>query len=235
MDAIRSTTWLVSLGLHAGILVAIVGVTAGGAAMENGTGEDVFVVEQGIAIDGVAKIGEAAEMIETIDFPPVQQAQLTPPEAIEPELTEVITSTVSEHEDAVVDRAPELISEEQEELPVAAPVEEQLPQIATLIEKSSAEARTGGDANARRAYGGRLVKKIVRNQVKAKRGQVGKVVIVFTLDASGQLLSRKVLKSSGSKSVDDAAIATLDRAAPFPPVPESVGGPLKWSIPFEYR
>ena len=25
------------------------------------------------------------------------------------------------------------------------------------------------------------------------------------------------------------------RAAPFPPVPESVGGPLKWSIPFNYR
>ncbi len=235
MDAVRSTTWLISLGLHAGILVAVLGVTAGGIALESGTGDDVFVVELGIALEGVAKLGEAEELIETIDIPPVQQAQLKPPEEIEPDLTEVITSTESEHEDAVIDRKPEPILEEQEELPVAAPVDQQLPQVATLIEKSSGEAQTGGDTTQRRAYIGLLFKRIVRNQVKPRRRQTGTVLIIFTVDPSGQLLSRKVKKSSGSKMLDDAAIAALDRAAPFPPMPENIAqGPLELQIPFKF-
>ncbi|MGI9404613.1 MAG: energy transducer TonB family protein [Hyphomicrobium sp.] len=235
MDAVRSTTWLISLGLHAGILVAVLGVTAGGVALESGTGDDVFVVEQGIALEGVAKLGEAEELIETIDIPPVQQAQLKPPEEIEPDLTEVITSTESEHEDAVIDREPEPILEEQEELPVAVPVDQQLPQVATLIEKSSSEAQTGGDTTQRRVYIGLLFKTIVRNQVKPRRRQAGTVLIIFTVDPSGQLLSRKVKKSSGSKMLDDAAIAALDRAAPFPPMPENIAqGPLELQIPFKF-
>lgn len=235
MDAVRSTTWLISLGLHAGIVVAIVGVTAGGAAMESGTGEDVFVVEQGIAIEGVAKLGEAEEMIETIDIPPVQQAQLKPPEEIEPDLTEVITATESEYEDAVVDREPEPILEEKEELPVAVPVEEQLPQVATLIEKSSGEAQTGGDTTQRRAYLGQLRRTLERSKVNPRSRQAGTVLISFTVAHSGELLSRAVKKSSGSKLLDDAAMAALDRAAPFPPMPENVAqGPLEVQVPFKF-
>jgi protein TonB len=235
MDAVRSTTWLLSLGLHAGILVAVVGVTAGGAALESGTGDDVFVVEQGIAIEGVAKLGEAEEMIETIDIPPVQQAQLKPPEEIEPDLTEVITATESEYEDAVVDREPEPILEEQEELPIAVPVEEQLPQVATLIEKSSGEAQTGGDTTQRRAYLGKLRRTLEQSKVNPRSRQTGTVMISFRVDPSGQLISRRVKKSSGSKLLDDAAMAALDRAAPFPPMPENVAqGPLEVQVPFKF-
>lgn len=233
MDAVRSTTWLISLGLHAGILVALVGVTAGGAALESGSGEDVFVVEQGIAIEGVAKLGEAEEMVETIDIPPVQQAQLEPPEEVEPELTEVITSTESEHEEAVVEQEPEPVVEE--ELPIAVPIEEQPPQVATVALKSSGQAQTGGDTSQIQAYKGLLFKTIVRNQVKPKRRQNGTVLISFTVDPSGQLLSRRVKKSSGSKLLDEAAIAALDRSAPFPPMPENVApGPLEVQVPFKF-
>lgn len=233
MDAVRSTTWFISLSLHAGILLALVGVTAGGAALESGSGEDVFVVEQGIAIEGVAKLGEAEEMIETIDIPPVQQAQLEPPEEVEPDVTEVITSTESEHEEAVVEQVPEPVVEE--ELPVAVPIEEQAPQIATVVLKSSGQAQTGGDTSRIQAYKGMLFKTIVRNQVKPKRRQDGTVLISFTVDPSGQLLSRTVKKSSGSKLLDDAAIAALDRSAPFPPMPEDVApGPLVVQVPFKF-
>ena len=46
---------------------------------------------------------------------------------------------------------------------------------------------------------------------------------------------REVKKSSGSKVLDDAALAALDRAAPFPPMPRGVAnGPLKLEVPVEF-
>ncbi len=40
---------------------------------------------------------------------------------------------------------------------------------------------------------------------------------------------------SGSKLLDDAAMAALDRAAPSPPMPESVApGPLEVQVPFKF-
>ncbi len=72
----------------------------GGAALEAGTGDDQVVVEQGIALEGLAKFGEAEEMVETIDIPPIQAAEVPQPvEEIKPELTDVVTSTEGKHED----------------------------------------------------------------------------------------------------------------------------------------
>jgi len=284
MDVIRSTTFLISLGLHAGILLAVIGVTTGGSALESGTDDDVFVVEQGIAIEGVAKLGEAEEMIETIDIPPVQQAQLKPPEAtdvvpaeeprpeppqtVNPELTELITSKESEHEDSVVEREPEPILEEKHEeilseqkpdhvaekkheetlveqepepilekkdVPEGDTVDEQPAQVALRVFKSSGQAQTGGDTTQRRAYLGKLRRTLERNKINPRSRQNGTVLIIFKVGASGQLISRKVKKSSGSKLLDDAAMAALDRAAPFPPMPENVAqGPLEVQVPFKF-
>ena len=65
--------------------------------------------------------------------------------------------------------------------------------------------------------------------------QAGTVLISFTVAHSGELLSRAVKKSSGSKLLDDAAMAALDRAAPFPPMPENVAqGPLEVQVPFKF-
>ena len=250
MDAVRSTTWLISLGLHAGLLVAIIGVTPGGAALESGTGDDMFVVEQGIALEGVVKLGEAEEMFETIDIPPIQKAQIKPPEEtdippeeetpmempqeVEPELTEVITSKESEHEDPIEEREPEPVLEK-EEIPEGVPMEERPAQIATVMLKSSGLAQAGGDATQRRAYLGQLRRLLEHNKVNPRSRQSGTVLLIFTVDPSGQLISRKVKKSSGSKLLDDAAMAALDRAAPFPPMPENVAqGPLEVQVPFKF-
>jgi TonB family protein len=50
-----------------------------------------------------------------------------------------------------------------------------------------------------------------------------------------EILSRAILQSSGSKLLDDAALASLERAAPFPPLPHSVAsGPLELQVPFRF-
>jgi protein TonB len=233
MQILRPTTWFLSLGLHAGILLSIVGVTAGGLALDAGSGGDVFVVEQGIALEGVAKLGEAEEMIETVDIPPVQEAvEPHPVKEIEPDLTDVVTSTESSHEEQVAKEEPKPIEEEQ---PVAVPVQEQAPQIATLIEKSSGAAQKGGDTTVRLAYLGALRKTLERSKVYPRSSLTGTVMIRFTVGPSGQVLSREVQKSSGSKLLDEAAMAAIERAAPFPPMPQDLEkGPLEVQVPFRF-
>ena len=232
MRILQPTTWLLSLGLHAGLLLALVGV-AGGSALDAGTGNDLVVVEQGIAVEGLAKFGEAEEMIETVDIAPVQAADVPKPvEEIKPELTEVVTATESPHEEQAVPEEPKPVEEEQ---PVQVPVQEQAPQVATLIEKSSGAAQEGGDTTMRMAYLGQVRKSLERSKVNPRSQLAGTVLIRFTVGPMGEVLSRVVQKSSGSKLLDDAAMASLDRAAPFPAMPQDLArGPLEVQVPFNF-
>jgi len=232
MPMLRPLTWFVSLAVHAALLLAMVGV-AGGAALDAGSGNDMFVVEQGIALEGVAKFGEAEERIETVDIPPVQPVE-QPKEVmeVEPDLNNVVTSTEAEHEEQVVKEDPKPIEDKPIE-PV--PVQEQAPQVATLVEQSSGQAKQGGDTTQRRAYLGTLSKSIERSKVNPRSRQAGTVMVRFTVGPDGNLISRAVERSSGSKVLDDAAVAALDRAAPFPPMPQNVAqGPIEVSVPFEF-
>jgi periplasmic protein TonB len=231
MQFLRPIAVLLSLGLHAGVVFALVGVTSGGA-LDSGTGDDTFVVEQGISIEGVTNFGEAEEMIETVDIPPVQATE-EPQEVkeIEPELTEVVTSTAGEHEAPVLEEEPEPVEEEK---PVAVPVEEQAPQVATLVEKSSGAAQAGGDSTLRLAYLGTLRKTLERTKVNPRSRKTGTVLVRFTVGPSGNVISREVQKSSGSKVLDEAAIAALDRTS-FPPMPDDLAGStIEVQVPFKF-
>jgi len=64
----------------------------------------------------------------------------------------------------------------------------------------------------------------------------GTAVIAFTLDRSGQVLSARLVKSSGDVILDQAAVALPRRANPVPKPPEDVGSgatiPLTVAIQF---
>ena len=94
---------------------------------------------------------------------------------------------------------------------------------------------SGSDVSARRLYMGEVAKKLQRNKVNPRSTQTGTVVLGFTLDQRGEILSRTVVQSSGSKLLDDAALASLERAAPFPPLPgEAFNGSLELQVPFRF-
>jgi len=63
----------------------------------------------------------------------------------------------------------------------------------------------------------------------------GTTVLRFTLGADGSLLNASVADSSGSGLLDRAALNALERAAPFPAPPSSVGDGLTFEIPFTFR
>jgi protein TonB len=229
---LRFVTIVLSLALHAALFLPLLSF-GGGAALEAGTGDDQVVVEQGIALEGLAKFGEAEEMVETVDIPPIQATEVPQPvEEIKPELTDVVTSTEGKHEEQVVTEEPKPVEEER---PQAVPVEEQAPQVATLIEQSSGAAQEGGDTTQRRAYLGQVRKTLERSKVNPRSTLSGTVLIKFTVGPKGELISRTVQQSSGSKILDDAAMAALDRAAPFPPLPQEIAsGPLEVQVPFRF-
>lgn len=64
----------------------------------------------------------------------------------------------------------------------------------------------------------------------------GTVGLTFSVSSNGRLLAVKVSMSSGSDILDQAALAAVQEAAPFPPLPETVPTP-QWtfSIPFQFR
>lgn len=72
------------------------------------------------------------------------------------------------------------------------------------------------------------------DEVKKQKFE-GKVVVAFAIGRSGKLLSSSIRKSSGNRLLDQAALDTLARASPFPPLPDSLQREsLKISVPIDY-
>jgi protein TonB len=90
----------------------------------------------------------------------------------------------------------------------------------------------GGSAAASK-YEGQVQSKVNRavRRVAASRGGGG--ILRFALSANGSVLSVSVLKSSGDPTIDAAAVAAVNRGAPYPPIPAATGK-TSWSfgLPF---
>lgn len=249
---LRVVTCLLSLALH-GAIVGVLLITPGGASLDEGSGTDTFVVEQGIALEGFARVGEAQVDIAAVEAPPPVLAAAAPVEDVKPPPTEDIPHVIgSEHgpeqEDVVVAPEPEELRETVEDVVEQTEPDEirevqEVEQVAVIeqTEMSIEEQRAagakqeGGRATALSAYRGRLYSQISRKKVSPRSQRVGTVVVRFTVGRQGELLSSEIAKSSGHQILDDAAIASIARAAPFPPMPsEASDGPLVVSVPFKF-
>jgi protein TonB len=103
------------------------------------------------------------------------------------------------------------------------------------MRESSGEEKKGGDATARRAYLGKLRTHLERSKVNPRTSIIGTAVIKLMVGADGMLISHQVSKSSGSKVLDEAAMASIEKASPFPPIPADVGQDrIEFSVPFKF-
>jgi protein TonB len=57
-----------------------------------------------------------------------------------------------------------------------------------------------------------------------RRKMYGETRVSFTIDRGGNLLSYEIVDSSGYKMLDEAALDTLKRASPMPPMPPELAG-----------
>ncbi|WP_045837659.1 energy transducer TonB [Hyphomicrobium sp. 99] len=238
MDALRAIAILLSLLIHGTIGYAMLPDLENSniEALDQGNGVDVVLVQQGIATEGISKLGDAMETIETSEIVPVQEQHAKPPEEVKPdELRDVITSDASEVvADAVKTQEPPPLETPPPE-PQVVETKSQPEQVAIVTEQSSGEAKTGGEAKAFGRYLGQINDRVQRAKINPRSAVAGTVVMKFIVDVDGKLLSKEVAASSGSKLLDDAATAALDRAAPFPPIPPEVSvKPLAFTQPFKF-
>jgi protein TonB len=237
MNWLRWTAIILSVLVHGSIGYAMLPSLqeTNSQALDMGKGTDIVLVEQGIAEEGNTKLGDALETIETAEVTPVQAAPPPPPEELKPdELRDVIASDASTVEQQVVktDDPPPIKEPPPPESVQAQPRPEQ---VAVVTQQSSGEAKSGGDAKMLGIYLGKINSHVQRAKINPRSGRSGTVVMRFTIDVTGKLLSKEIAKSSGSKILDEAATAALDRAAPFPPIPPEVSiRPLAFTQPFKF-
>lgn len=154
---------------------------------------------------------------------PTQALALQPPPAAihEPRITTTETP-----------RTPDVLPEQK---PETIDVISQPQQIVIVTELSSGEEKSGGDATAAGLYLGRISEQVHRAKVNPRSRMTGTTVLKFTVGIDGRLLSKEVAQSSGHPVLDDAALTTLDRAAPFPPIPPDVSKtPMTFQQPFKF-
>jgi protein TonB len=232
---LRSLTALISLALHGGVLAFFL-VTPGGASLDSGTGDDTFVIEQGIAIEGISASGDAAEYQELVEAPPPVLQTVPAVEEVKPveeDVQHVIGSEAGpEQEKIAKEPEPEEVKEPPKPEQIATV---QQTEIAREEERASGQKQEGGDATAMSAYRGKLFTHISGKKINPRSRDAGVAVVRFTVGPNGELMSREIATSSGSKTLDDAAIASIEKAAPFPPMPSEVKKePMVVSVPFRF-
>ena len=151
-------------------------------ALDLGHGTDIVLVEQGIATEGLAKLGNDMETIETAEVIPVEQPPPPPPQEIKPdELRDVIASDASTIEQEVVKTEEPPPLEPPPPAPQVVQVKEQPEQVAVLTQQSSGDAKTGGDAKAFGLYLGQINEHVQKAKVNPRSRLAGTVVMRFTI------------------------------------------------------
>ena len=97
-----------------------------------------------------------------------------------------------------------------------------------------ASVGSGGEAEIAR-YPSEVLRKL-RRVLRSSNGQSGEVVVRFTVLANGSVAGISIGRSSGNAAVDQAGVATVNRAAPFPPIPAAAGrSDWTFDVPLEFR
>jgi len=93
---------------------------------------------------------------------------------------------------------------------------------------------------AKASYAKKLLRHVERRK-RYPRAAAGKRIsgatrLAITINRSGSLVGARVTGSSGHRVLDDAAVATARRAAPFPRPPQGVGGStISFSVTLRFK
>jgi len=208
-------------------------------AVEKGSGDDMFVVEQGITLEGFSR-GTDETTVEAVEAAPPVLQPVQPVEEVKPleDVQHVVGSDAGPEQEKIV-REPEP-EEIKEAKPQQVAALEQPTQVAVEEQQAAGKKQSGGDDTALDAYHGLLSRRVADKALKLRSKESGTAQVSFNIDpVSGQLKSHEIVVSSGSATLDKAALASVERAAPFPPVPvdlaQRVSGTFKIPIKFSVR
>lgn len=217
MNAARAAAIVLSLAAHATLGWAIVHPVneTRYQAFDAGSGDDQFIVEQGVGLESIVKLGEAAQTIRTAAIEPVEAPPPVPVQEMKPvdELQQAITAKSETAVDDNITKSEEPPPPEikPREVKPVEPVEQPM-QVAVAKEASTGDAKVGGDPMALAEYRGKLAKLFQECKFPPKKKVVGNAQVRILVDETGKMLSREIAKSSGDPKVDEAALANVDYA-----------------------
>ena len=104
---------------------------------------------------------------------------------------------------------------------------------------AAATPAPAADPNAVPAWQGRLIGQLQRAKrypdAARSAGEEGASIISFVMDRTGQVLSVRLVRSSGSPALDEEALALVRRAEPLPPPPpEMPGRSITLTVPIRF-
>ena len=222
MNWVRAGAASAALGVHVAILGLFVVASLralDSAALQAGDGKDDLTVVATITMDSVESLGLDAAST------PRQEASVGGKAA--PQVREEVKK-----EEEKIELPPEeshepspLIEEKKPEKKIV----DARPSTSSPASEAQEEQRAASRAfEARRSqalsiYNARIYQALMRNALRPTTTARGRVVLELTLSSSGQLLAHRILESSGSETLDKTAMISLERAAPFPPLPPELG------------
>jgi periplasmic protein TonB len=147
---------------------------------------------------------------------PLQQQAESPPEPPPPKPEEKKEEKAEPPPEAP---APEVVLPRESEKPLEPPKEQPAPP----VPETTAPPRPRPSAAQVSSWHRQIAMKIERHKryptAAQARRETGTARVAFTIDREGQVLTSRVVTSSGSTALDQETIATLRRAQPFPPPP----------------
>jgi protein TonB len=224
---------LLALCLHGSAVYALFFHSGRDAvAVAEGNGSDSFTVVATVSLDSADLFTQDAIMASDAG----KNEPREPPKEERPKET----GEKSESPEKMIEPVP---SKEVEKAPESPPAEKPQPltETASVASVQLDEQRAASALAAQRnklwsAYEIALHSTLERHKLKPRTGKTGEVIVQIVIAQSGELVSQSVLKSSGSSELDKVALASLEAAAPFPPVPPEVSsGPLTLDIPFHFQ
>jgi protein TonB len=229
---IRLVSALAALLLHAAPFALLMSGAADfdTDAIQSGAGGDDLTIVATISLDEIQSIGPDAANVEqsaasagSEQSPPPEPEPVQEAEKIElsPEQAEVMLPKKEEEQ-----------PEKPQEQPPSTPAPSSTAQDEARASTRAYEARV---AQLLAAYNHKVHQALMRNASRPKNREKGRVMLELKIAPSGELLSQRVVKSSGARDLDETAMASLQRAAPFPPMPfEIAKGPRTLLVPFDY-
>ena len=122
--------------------------------------------------------------------------------------------------------------------PVKKPVRAVKPK--PVVRRPPAKPRVVGNPRLEKQYEQGIRQRIEQKKVYPRRAKrmrkQGVVKVAFTVSKNGTVSKLRLLKSSGVKSLDKAALEAVRKVGRFPPIPAGVGKALiNYIIPIAYR
>ena len=90
-----------------------------------------------------------------------------------------------------------------------------------------------------RGFHGKIWQKVAKAKyyprMARKRGFEGKPIVAFTLGKKGDLIDLKIIEASIYDLLNEAALETIRRGIPYPPIPEPLGkNSISFNLPISY-